>query len=346
MRKLLAALVCSVGLLLVLPVQPISAQTAGDCDDNAVIRCGAFTTSELQAKMTGDVPNIYAHYGINSADFSSLTTGSVRSDGSVWANGRQVASQAISVGRQDMPGSTPVSGLGVYERPPSVSFVSNELTAFIKMTNGQFAYAIIQVCGNPIKATPITQQQVPATPQHPSVAITKTVSKSSVQLNEQFTYTVTVRNSGDQALTNAVITDTPPAAIQFVSGSTGVTERQFSATIASLPVGGSQTFTINAKVVSQTADQIINTACVNTVEIAGDRDACASAAVQLPAVATPAVSTTTPTVTQAVAVQQVATPAKLPATGADTVLGLGVSTAIAAYVGSLLHRRLRRRFLA
>ncbi|HUP26357.1 MAG TPA: DUF11 domain-containing protein [Candidatus Limnocylindrales bacterium] len=347
MKKLFAALVCSVGLLLVLTVQPTSAQT-GDCDDNAVVRCGAFSVSELQTKMTGDVPAIYAHYGINTADFSSLTTGTVRSDGTVWANGRQVASQAISVGRQDMPGSTAVSGLGVYERPPSVSFASNELSAFIKMTNGQFVYAIIQVCGNPVKATPVAAPQQPQATQHPSVSISKTVNKASVGLNEQFTYSVTVRNSGDQALTNAVITDTPPAAVQFVPGASGVTERQFTTTIVSLPVGGSQTFTINAKVISQTADQIINTACVNAPEIPGDRDACASVAVQLPPTVTPAVSTTTPTVTPAVVVREVAAPApsKLPATGASTVLGLGAGTTVTAYFGSLLYGRLRRRFLA
>lgn len=390
MKKLLAALICSLGIVMSLALSVVNAQT-GDCDDNAVIRCGAFSISALQNSMTGDVPAIFAHYGINQNDFNSLATGTVRRDGTVWLNGRMVANQAVSVGRQDMPGSTHVPSLGIYERPPSVSFASNDLTAFVKMNNGQFVYAIIQSCGNPVKATPVAPPATPppATPVaqtptgNPSIMISKSVSKSTVQLHEQFTYTVTIRNTGTRALTNAVVTDTPPAGIQFVPGTvntsatantvssigststgatgttnstatttgttTGLTQSRFATTIASLPVGAVRTFTFNARAIQQTQEQLINTVCVNVPEIAGDRDACASAAVQLPPIVTPAVVTTPapPIVTAGAPAVPEPAPAKaqLPATGAGAVLGLTASTAVASYAGSLLYTRLRNRFL-
>lgn len=396
MKKLLAVLMISVGLMLALPLRAASAQT-GNCDDNSVIRCGAFSASTLQSSMTGDVPAIFAHYGIAQDDFNTLTNGTVRKDGTVWVNGRMVANQAVSVGRHDMPGSTPVAGLGVYERPPSVSFASNELAAFVKMNNGQFVYAIIKSCGNPVRANPVTPtppaQPPAANTGTPAITITKSVNKTNVQLNEQFTYTVVVRNIGSRALTNAVITDTPPAGVQFIAGSattsskagnrssvtttsrtnqtattgnatgtssttnltnsgtyTGLAQNNFSATIPTLAVGETHTITFNARVTEQVQGQLVNTVCVNVPEIAGDRDACASATVQLAAVVTPAVVTApAPIITSGAApAAQTPVPGKgqpLPATGAGAVAGLGVSTTIASYAGSLLYTRLRNRFM-
>lgn len=360
MKKFLIAIACTFGILCWLFVLPVSAQT-GDCDDNAIIRCGAFTASQLQTKTAGDVQDIYAHYGINSADFDSLEIGSVHKDGTVWVGSNQVATEAITAGRQNISGSTYLPSLKIYERPPSVSFRSNQLTAFVKMANGRFVYAIIQSCGNPVSATPVAPPPAPppatpppvTPPNHPSITISKLVSKPTVTLNEQFIYTVTVKNTGDQVLKNVAITDTPLDTIQFVPNETGVAQNHFSTTISSLPAGGSQTFNYSAKIVRQVEGEQMNTACVNVPDTPA-LHTCATALVQLaPAVTPPSIPTavtTSVTKTETIVsppVQTIASskPAALPNTGAEAVIGLGASTSVGTYVGTLLYARLRRRFL-
>ena len=76
-KKLAITLVSAVALLGIGTAPSVSAQT-GDCDNNAIVRCGAFSVSELQGKMTGDIPAIYAHYGITSSNLNGTVVGSVR----------------------------------------------------------------------------------------------------------------------------------------------------------------------------------------------------------------------------------------------------------------------------
>lgn len=144
------------------------AQEARDCDANAVVRCGAYTVSELRSKLSTNIQTIFAHYGINDSDLDSMVDGAVRRDGNVVVNGQVVATNAISVGRQNIPGSTFVPSISVYERPVSVSFRSDELSAFVKMTNGRFEFAILKSCGNPVKATPPPVTPPPPPPPTPS----------------------------------------------------------------------------------------------------------------------------------------------------------------------------------
>ncbi len=66
MVKRLVLFFVSCLLLVGLGVSRVAAQ--GDCDNNAIVRCGAFTLSDLHSKMTGDIPAIYAHYGITSSN--------------------------------------------------------------------------------------------------------------------------------------------------------------------------------------------------------------------------------------------------------------------------------------
>jgi hypothetical protein len=141
-----------------------------DCSSNAVIQCGALTSSELSQKYgnQASVRTIYHNFGISSSDVNNVDTsavsGRVTSGGRVIVNGHTVATGAVTAGRENMSGSQAVTANGVtfYTRPTSISFASNSLPAFVVMKNGVFDYAIISSCGNPVKATPIARTKVTA----------------------------------------------------------------------------------------------------------------------------------------------------------------------------------------
>jgi LPXTG-motif cell wall-anchored protein len=136
---------------------------AHDCDDNAVIKCGADSTQELIQKYNNqaDVRAIFDSFGISPAEVarigSTAVAGIVNRDNQVVVNGEVVATGAMTAGRQNMSGSTAISAGGTtfYKRPPSVSFQTQRLKAFVVMTgDGRFAFAILGSCGNPVIATP------------------------------------------------------------------------------------------------------------------------------------------------------------------------------------------------
>jgi hypothetical protein len=142
---------------------------AKDCDSNAVIYCGAGTLSTLQNKYQNGVSghntansihNIYSYFGISAGDINSMgqfaVAGEVYKDGTVKVNGQVVATGATTAGRLSIPGSTKVTSNGTtfYKRPPSVSFVSSPLSAYVVMKNGVFQFAILASCGNPVTAHP------------------------------------------------------------------------------------------------------------------------------------------------------------------------------------------------
>lgn len=193
MRKLVAVcqvLLASTGITLITLVnlqplasaQDISISSARNCDANAVVNCGAGSVSQLQGKYkNGDGRNsaasiqaIYNHFGISAADIADMSKGTVTvesglvtSDGNVLGdkNNNLLATGAVTAGRQDMPGSTRhQSGSTVFfTRPPSVSFLSHALPAFVVIRDGKFAFAVLASCGNPVIATAKpTPQPTPA----------------------------------------------------------------------------------------------------------------------------------------------------------------------------------------
>lgn len=168
----------------------LTINSSQDCDANAVVNCGLTDTSNASAAFQrSGVADIYSAFGITSQDMTNLSNnaveGVVTDNNNIWihrssglcpdldtgtlSNKNQqavknnpnlclVATNAITAGRQSMPGSTQFSSNGTvyYSRPPSVSFQSSSLPAFIVMENGRFSFAIIASCGNPVKATPVT----------------------------------------------------------------------------------------------------------------------------------------------------------------------------------------------
>lgn len=137
-----------------------------DCDNNSIIKCGGVTAGELATKYTknetGDLPAIYQSYGLSANEMTHADTmakmGEVRKDGTVVVNGEVVATDASSIGRQNIfSGSTQknIGGKTFYDTPPSRSFARDSIVAYVFFDqNGQFKAAVLTSCGNPVTAKP------------------------------------------------------------------------------------------------------------------------------------------------------------------------------------------------
>lgn len=120
------------------------------------------------------------------------------------------------------------------------------------------------------------------------VAIDKTVDGveyKEVEVGQEFTYEIVVRNTGEGTLENAVVTDNAPENVEFISADLGTVENnKWSYTIPSLAAGKSVTAKITAKVTKDVDDVIVNTACVDAKEVngTGKSDDCDDAKVSVP----------------------------------------------------------------
>lgn len=184
-RFLNSGMMLTTGVVLALSASLFSiriATAASDCDANAVIYCGVSSTSDLISKYNngdgrnsaGSIRHIFNWFDISSSDVNALGTtarnGTVTKGGNVHLDGKIVATNALTAGRQNMSGSTARTHQDTtfYTRPPSVSFASNSLDAYVIMKNGVFQYAILKSCGNPVKATPKEQPPAPPKPAPPA----------------------------------------------------------------------------------------------------------------------------------------------------------------------------------
>lgn len=139
-----------------------------NCDNNSIIYCGAVDTNELTQKFnenkTGDLPTIYGAYGINSSSLAGAKMGEARKDGTIVVNGEVVATNAHSIGRQQIAGSTPkvIGGKTYYNSPNSTAFLSNSIAAFVFFNvDGAFKSYILTSCANPGDATPKPPKEKP-----------------------------------------------------------------------------------------------------------------------------------------------------------------------------------------
>jgi len=124
-----------------------------DCDNVAIIKCGADNAADMRKKAAqGDVPKIYNAFGISQNDLKGeYVNGIVWRDGRVTVGDKVVATGAMTAGRNF--GGTPIAGTNAGKYPTS-KFVDEGQTAFVRMVDGKFSFAIIKACGNPVTATP------------------------------------------------------------------------------------------------------------------------------------------------------------------------------------------------
>ena len=193
-----------------------------DCDSNAVINCGALTTTELKQRYGNKgVADIYKYFKISASDIKDVdktaNAGRVYKDGRVTIGDVVVATGARTAGREHISGSTKVTSGGVtfYTRPPSVSFNPNYINAFVVMQDGQFKFAILGACGNPVSATPIPKKTTPPTVPKEKPPVT-TVTPPSTQTPPS-TPTPQVVLASTETLPTPVLPNAGPGAVVLVA---------------------------------------------------------------------------------------------------------------------------------
>jgi uncharacterized repeat protein (TIGR01451 family) len=188
----------------------------GDCSANSIVKCGGFNPNSGSGPSqtnfnsnvskyhnSDEVNRIFNHYGIDRSKLGSLPLGEVRRDGTIWVNGKRVATNAKSTGRQNISNANGSSravrisgGPTIYERSPAVSFKQNALQAWVKLdSNGKFMYAVITSCGNPTTGTP-TYVPPPPPPPKP-VGTVKCTNIGAVKVDRtRFRFTVSSSVTG------------------------------------------------------------------------------------------------------------------------------------------------------
>lgn len=159
-------LIFVLGILFIFFTPTAFAAEARDFDSNAIIFGGALTKGELKDKVSNgtgknfqsgkELTGLFTTLGMDPEMFddSNFRDGTVHKNGNVVVNGKVVAQNVKSMGRQNMSGSTKDNRFPypVYWRNTSVSFRSESLSAFVFMNDdGTMAFAVIKSCGNPVK---------------------------------------------------------------------------------------------------------------------------------------------------------------------------------------------------
>lgn len=362
----LLALLFAAGVFAAFVPTDRAAAESRDCDANAVMRCGAYSLSELKRKyrenQNGNTQDIFRHFGINNeAAMDGMVEGRVTADNKVYAGSRLVATDAVTAGRQEINRrggtSTPILAGAAYERPPSVSFAdpNGSLQTYVKLDeNGNFKYAVIKSCGNPVKAKPVEKpkpkQPKPEKPVKPvqqpkipdfevekvvrNIDPTDWMEQVDAKPADRLEYRVTIRNTGETDLENIVVRDQLPTGVQYLDDSLRIDGSmndndlfKDGITVNSLKKGESLRFTFKAKVLDSTEHckkpGLRNVVLVNPKDLKEKSD---DAFVK---VCKPEVKKEQPVVVT------------LPETGPGAALGLFASTSVA---GALAHRLVYRRY--
>jgi len=173
----------------------------------------------------------------------------------------------------------------------------------------------------------------PVVPKNPNISITKVVNGEEavqVEVGENFTYKLVVKNTGEVDMKNVVVTDKAPNGVTLISADKGtISGNTWTYTIPELKIGESVEFNLVAKVAVYIEGSLVNTACVNAPEVNPNNpeqdDACDTATVTVPEPKQP--DTPQPPTPE--------TPEVLPNTGVGNVISL---VTIVALASGIAHR--------
>lgn len=154
-----------------------------DCDKYAIMYCGAKDAAEFQKKFNADGKykdhtKVYAAFGISKADVTGMVNGVVWRDGRVTVGNTVVATGARDAARN--LGGTPIAGTQGAAITSVSTFGDEGQKAMIKMVNGQFKFAVITSCGNPVTATP----KKPPVPPKPPTAVCDRLTVTKLSRNQ------------------------------------------------------------------------------------------------------------------------------------------------------------------
>ena len=145
---------------------------AADCDNNAIMWCGFSSSSDFITKVRAnddgkghhDLQSVYAHYSLSSGDYgrfqSSAADGTMYRDGHVTVGSQTVMNSGKTLGRENFPGSTPVSigGKTYYSGVPDVRWAPGTNSIPVKVlfdANGTAEFVVLTSCGNPVGGNPV-----------------------------------------------------------------------------------------------------------------------------------------------------------------------------------------------
>ena len=142
-----------------------------DCDNVAIIRCGVSSPRDMRQKAAqGDVPKVFNAMNISQGDLKGgYENGVVWRDGRVTVDGKVVATGAMTAGRNF--GGTAINGTKNAGTYSTSKFVTEGQTAYVKMIDGKFSFAVIKSCGNPVSATPKTPEKPKPAPTYECVGL-------------------------------------------------------------------------------------------------------------------------------------------------------------------------------
>jgi len=195
-KFLVGALVALSAVISIVYATTSSATTPQDCSSNAVIKCGISSADDFKAKYNAspELQALYGHLGWsqNTINSATMVTGFAYTDGTIKVDGKTVATNAMSIGRNVDSGSgcagTPISVAGhtYYQGTTECRFGSDGQQMLVMLdTSGQFIGAINVSCGNPTFATPVP------VPVHTCDLLT---AKQITRDQFQFTATATAKN--------------------------------------------------------------------------------------------------------------------------------------------------------
>jgi PKD domain len=137
-----------------------------DCSPNSIITCGAQDPSTFAAIVKSnndkskhkDLQAIFTKFGLESTNLDQFVTsaqeGVAKTDGTVIVNGRVVASDAWSIGRTHYSFASPYNiGGKTYWKSLDTDVLKQNLPVMVMFNSrGQMQFAVMNACGNPIKA--------------------------------------------------------------------------------------------------------------------------------------------------------------------------------------------------